>query len=116
MSRLRLFADDTIYQRDVTSETGQCQLQQDLDKLAFRDSSRLLLSHNHQLQNVTSAKYIGVQISSDLRWDSHIAETTSRANRTLGFVRRNLRICSRKAKLAAYKAQFTPLHEYASPV
>lgn len=72
--------------------------------------------HNHELQNVTSAKYLGVKISSDLRWDSHIAEVTSRVNRTLGFVRQNLHICSCKATASAYKALVRPLLEYASPV
>ena len=118
-------ADDTVCQRDVTSETDQCQLQQDLDSLAIWEGkwkmsfhpqkcSTLQMSlrrkiaagsyslHNHQLQNVTSAMYLGVEISSDLRWDSHIVEVTSRANRTLDFVRRNLRICSRKTKASAY--------------
>ena len=33
VSRVHLFAYDTICQRGVASETDQCQLQQDLDKL-----------------------------------------------------------------------------------
>ena len=72
--------------------------------------------HSHQLQNVTCDKYLGVHISSDLRWDSHSVKATSRANRTLGFIRQNLCICSRKAKASAYKALVRPLLEYASPV
>ena len=71
---------------------------------------------SHQFQYVTSAKHLGVKISSDLRWDSHIAEVTSRVNRTLGFVRQNLHICSCKATASAYKALVRPLLEYASPV
>ena len=58
--------------------------------------------------------YLGVEISSDLRWDSHVVEVSSRANRTLGFVRGNLCICSRKAKASAYIALVRPLLEYAS--
>ena len=72
--------------------------------------------HSHPLQNVTSTKYLWVKISSDLRWDSHIAEATSRANRTLGFVKRNLSICSRRAKVAAYKTLVRSLLEYAGPL
>ena len=53
---------------------------------------------------------------SDLRWNSHIAAVTSRANRTLGFVKRNLSICSRKAKVAAYKNLVRSLLEYAIPL
>ena len=70
--------------------------------------------HSHQLQNVTSTKYLEVKISSDRRWDSHIVEVTSRANRTLDFVRRNPGIRSREAKVAAYKALVRPFLKYAS--
>ena len=69
------------------------------DVMAQEDSSWLIHSNSHQIQNVTSANYLGVKISSELRLDSHIAEVTSRANRTLGFVRRNLRICGKKSSL-----------------
>jgi len=37
-------------------------------------------------------KYLGVQISYDLRWDKHIDYITSKANSTLGFLRRNINI------------------------
>ena len=72
--------------------------------------------HGHQLQNFISVKYLGVTIPRDLGWDLHIADVTRRASRTLGFVRRNLRLFSRKTKEAAYKALMRPLPEYASPV
>ena len=78
------------------------------DVMAQEDSSWLIHSNSHQIQNVTSANYLGVKISSELRLDSHIAEVTSRANRTLGFVRRNLRICSHEAKGAPYKSLMRP--------
>ena len=42
------------------------------------------------LENVESTKYLGVTITSDLKWNSHIRNVCSRANRTLGFLRRNL--------------------------
>ena len=60
--------------------------------------------HCHQLQNFISVKYLGVTIPRDLGCDLHIADVTRRASRTLGFVRRNLRLFSRKTKEAAYKA------------
>ena len=83
--------------RDVASETDHCQLQQVLDKLAIWEGKwkmsfhpqkcpTLQVSrhrktvtgsyslHNHHLQDVTSAEYLGVKICSDLGWDSHIAE------------------------------------------
>ena len=38
-----------------------------------------------------SSKYLGVNISDDLTWKDHIEKTASKANRTVGFLRRNMR-------------------------
>ena len=45
------------------------------------------------LENVESIKYLGVTITSDLKWNSHIRNVCSRANRALGFLRPNLFSC-----------------------
>ena len=42
------------------------------------------------LENVESIKYLGVTITSDLRWNTHVSNVCTKANRTLGFLRRNL--------------------------
>ena len=42
------------------------------------------------LENVDSIKYLGVTIKHDLRWNKHIGNMCTKANRTLGFLRRNL--------------------------
>ena len=55
------------------------------------------------LENVESIKYLGVTISSDLKWNSNIRNVCSKANRTLGFLRRNLFSCPQDVKEAAYK-------------
>ena len=39
--------------------------------------------HNQVLENVSSAKYLGVQITDDLEWGQHINEITSKATETL---------------------------------
>ena len=49
--------------------------------------------HGHNLEVVPSGKYLGVTISEDLRWTNHIHSTVGKANRTLGFLRRNLSRC-----------------------
>ena len=72
--------------------------------------------HGHQLQNVTTAKNLEVKISSDQRWDVHIAKVTSKANSTLYFVWQNVCICSLKAQVAAYKDLVRSILEYTSPV
>ena len=40
------------------------------------------------MEKVTSMKYLGVHISSDLSWSIHIDIITSKARRTLGFIYR----------------------------
>ena len=42
------------------------------------------------LENVESIKYLGVTITSDLRWNTHVSNVCTKANRILGFLRRNL--------------------------
>ena len=50
--------------------------------------------HRHQLEHADKAKFLGVTIQSDLKWDSHINYITTKANNTLGFLRRNINISS----------------------
>jgi hypothetical protein len=44
----------------------------------------------------------------------HIDNTVSKANRTMGFIRRNLRDCTKPVKAAAYTTMARPTLEYAS--
>ena len=68
------------------------------------------------LANVESIKYLGVTITIDLKWNSHIRNVCSRANRTLCFLRRNLFSCPQDVKGAAYKTLVRPIFEYGSTV
>ena len=68
------------------------------------------------LENVESIKYLGVTITSNLKWNSHIRNVCSKANRTLGFPRRNLFSCPQDVKEAAYKCMVRPILEYGSTV
>ena len=72
--------------------------------------------HDHILKEVDAAKYLGVTITSDLKWNKHIANTAAKANRVLGFLRRNLKINSTDLKSTAYKTLIRPTLEYASCV
>ena len=38
------------------------------------------------LENVDSFEYIGVTISKDLKWNTHVSNVCTKANRTLGFL------------------------------
>ena len=55
------------------------------------------------LENVESIKYLGVTITNDLKWNTHISNVCTKANITLGFLRRNLYSCPPDVKEAAYK-------------
>ena len=72
--------------------------------------------HGIQLTRVKTAKYLGVTISSDLRWSHHVNNITAKANRTLGFLRRNLQVRNQRLKTTAYKSLVRPQVEYASSV
>ena len=68
------------------------------------------------LENVESIKYLGVTITSDLRWNTHVSNVCTKANRTLGFLRRNLCSCPQEVKEAAYKGLVRPVLDYGSSV
>ena len=132
-SNVRLFADDTIaYLTIKTKDRGKL-LQE--DKLArweelwcmkFHPDKCNVLHvthrrnpietsynlHGHTLEAVTSAKYIGVSILNNLKWDSHITNISDKANRTLGSLIRNLRVSSRKTKSQAYFGLVRPQLQY----
>jgi hypothetical protein len=135
-SKIRLFADDTISYLAVTSESDCDVLQRDLDKLALWEDKWLMQFHpekcnvlsitknrnlirrnytlrDHVLEQVTSTKYLGVTISSDLKWTPHINNICGKANGTIGFLKRNLNISNRHIKEKAYKSLVRPVLEYA---
>ena len=67
-----------------------------------------------EVHRSTSHKYLGVTISTDLRWNQHVDNIKKRASRTLGVVRRTLTSCSQEVKARAYLALVRPGLEYAS--
>ena len=64
------------------------------------------------LENVESIKYLGVTITSDLRWNTHVSNVGTKANRTLEILRRNLYSWPREVKDAAYKGLVHPVLNY----
>jgi len=54
------------------------------------------------VQIAKKAKYLGITLTDELSWSSHVHSIHSRANSTLGFLRRNLRRCPAKLKETAY--------------
>ena len=72
--------------------------------------------HGEILESVDCARYLGISISKDLSWNTPISQITSKANRTLGFVKRNVRTKNQSVKEIAYKTLVRPQVEYASTV
>ena len=65
------------------------------------------------LENVNNIKYLGVTISKDLKWNTHVSNVCTKANKTRGFLRRNLLSCPQDVKEKAYKRSMIVL--YRSP-
>ena len=120
-SQVRLFADDTAVYLTVNSHEAANTLQADLDTLQEWEltwdmelnpgkcqvmhitKSRVPFQsqytlHGQTLESVDSAKYLGVTISQDLNWNKHINNITGKANRTLGFIKRNVKTKNKSVK------------------
>ena len=54
--------------------------------------------HGQILEIVTSARYLGIDISDGLSWNSHIDRITGNANRTLGYIKRNIKTKKHKGE------------------
>ncbi len=139
LSKLRLFADDSLLYLGIENRQDSLQLQEDLDKLvAWADKWQMKFNatkcyvlritnkknptlhnytmHGHILEVVDQNPYLGVQFTSHLKWDTHIDNIVSKANRSLGFLRRNISKFPEDIKKKAYLAIVRPNLEYASSV
>ncbi|MCG7878229.1 MAG: reverse transcriptase family protein [Candidatus Thiodiazotropha endolucinida] len=138
-STVRLFADDTLLYLAIHNSSDCTKLQKDLKSLerwesdwqmAFHPEKCEVIHitskkepvkhtyslHGHTLSSVPQIKYLGVNISEDLKWNTHINSATSKANQTLGFLKRNLQINSSTVKDKAYKSLVRPKLEYCNTV
>lgn len=68
------------------------------------------------LEQVSSFKYLGVQISADLRWNRHVDYIYGKAMSKLWYLRRSLKHATSSTKLAAYKTLVRPTLEYADVI
>jgi hypothetical protein len=72
--------------------------------------------HEHTLEKVDSAKYLGITIQNNLKWDKHINTMTAKANQSLGFIKRNLKVHSPAIKERAFKVLVRPKLEYCNTI
>ena len=139
-STVRLFADDCVMYKSVKSVHDCQELQQDLIQLQawlerwllrFNPRKCNIMRATHAtrkkikfpytlddtpLADTPSTSYLGVKLSSDLRWNKQVKKTVAKGNQTLGVLKRNLRHCPRSIKDMAYKTILRPKLEYASAV
>lgn len=128
---IKLLADDCIIYKEINKHS---------DEPALTDSLNMQMSINPQktvcmtitrkkeainydysikgigLQKVNEQKYLGVTITSDLRWDVHISNVTSVALRKPFYLRRRLRLAPQSIKVLAYTTYIRPILEYANTV
>ena len=79
-------------------------------------SSHFYTVDDHILQQVQDNPYLGITISDDLRWGTHINKSSKKANSTIGFLRRNPRHCPPLCRKNAYLALVRSKLEYGSVV
>ena len=136
-SRCRLFADDSIINRVIQGLRDCATLHDDLDRLyqweldwgmSFNPSKCNIMNVSKSpnckpnkyslkgviLETVPNAHYLGVNISSNVSCRNRIKKCSAKANRTLGFVKRNLRGATHTAKAQAYISMERPQLECCS--
>ena len=64
--------------------------------------------HQQKLEQVQSAKYLGITITDNLAWGQHVSEISCKATKTMGFLQRNLALAPRHTKEVAYKTLVQP--------
>ena len=122
---VRLFADDCVLYSNIKPHQDATRLQDDLDKLSTWENkwqmqfnpqkcfvlrtagSRSPIVNEYTLGGTVltetpSHSYLGVEISQDLKWDTHIVNITSSANKINGFIRCNLISCTKETKSAEF--------------
>ena len=56
-----------------------------------------------ELQQVEDINYLGIALTSKLKWDQHVSTVSSKAFKVLGVVQRKLYNCPRLVRETAYK-------------
>ena len=132
-----LFADDCVLYKRISSQQDATLLQEDLEALQKWEATWLMQFHPSKcqvvqvtnkrkpiaatynihgmvLEEVPSAKYLGLHIDKKLSFNTHVDITCKKANSTHAFLQRNFSHCNHKIKEATYKTYVRPIAEHAS--
>ena len=83
---------------------------------AWKPISSSYILKGHTLNMEDSTRYLGVELQSRMSWNRHMDQAVKKANSTVGFLWRNLRISNEQTKSAAYFSMVRPIIEYCSTV
>ena len=138
-SSVRLFAFNCVLYRNIKSPIDCQILQDDLNSLSQWETDwqmkfnvtkchsmrvtghlpdkQILFDytlHQQKLEQVPSAKYLGLTITDNLDWGQHVSEISCKATKTMGSLRRNLALAPRHTMEVAYKTLVRPQLKYAA--
>ena len=138
---VRLFADDCVLYMNIKSPMDCQILQDDLNSLAQWETdwqmkfniskchsirvtrhlpeNRIQFEyslHQQKLEQVQSAKYLGITITDNLDWGQHVSEISCKATKTMGFLLRNLALAPTNTKKVANQTLVRPQLEYAAAI
>ena len=109
---MRIFADDTVIYREISTEEDCVSLSRDLIRIQrwcekwqidlnvsncsvvnFFERKQMRMNKAYQINElevnvVESVKYLGITLINNLNWSTHIRNICGKANRKLGFIRR----------------------------
>ena len=133
---VNLFADDTSIQKCLDSHDGFKVINDDLLKLSIYGTQWLitfnalkteyiivskrktramhpdLLLNDTKLTEVNNHKHLGLTISNNMSWSSHINEILAKAEKSLSMMRRSKHILPRSCLDKLYKSMILPLLDY----
>ena len=128
---VRLFADDALLHGTICCDEDTADLQDDLYRLEdwqqkwqmeFNPSKCKIMCFSTRrdplkreyvfcgeiLEEVECHRYLGVVLDNKMRWSPHVETITSKANKVLGLIKRNLWNCPKTVKETAYKSLVRP--------
>lgn len=137
--KLRMYADDCVIYNTISNAHDQVELNNVFSLfcnwsetwqmsinfkktvvMTFSNKKRPLpftyASDNVTLTHVAEFKYLGVTLTTNLKWHKHVETICNKALRKLWYLRRTLSNSTKECKLTAYKTLVRPILEYGSVV